>query len=480
MGILEELDFCGNFRISSAPMFEGDFSLDHEPGPEIEETYGDEDMDIDELQRQMWRDRLLLIRLKDQNNRKEGVNNAKQRQSHEQALRKKMSRAHDGILKYMLKMVEVCKAQGFVYGIIPEKGKPVTGASDNLRAWWKEKVRFDRNGPAAVAKYQADHSVTEKYQDSFLPVCTGESGSFIIGDPSDYNVEGGDDELNFDMDSKPFSISYVGVRSVIGPNDRLMGTRQKDGLVGRRLAASIKQESFETNVDGIKRKKQTTSENAMLEHKLYTCGFQQCPFNDYQLGFLDRTARNNHQLNCRYRTDASQGHAMPNLQSSVENPGLFSRPLCDLATRPMKQTYASMMDLSRLGLPEDGERMISDLMSSYSNTSVQQDKNLTPGVITLFGDQNQHKERLQEFQQLDDCFYSQGVTIEGFSNMSMKSSFFPSTDIQSDQFKTFNPVFDSNINGSVDDFSFGSPLNVASIDCSMDPVPNFDVSMLYL
>lgn len=73
-----------------------------------------------------------------------------------------MSRAQDGILKYMLKMMEVCKAQGFVYGIIPEKGKPVTGASDNLREWWKDKVRFDRNGPAAIAKYQADNSIPGK------------------------------------------------------------------------------------------------------------------------------------------------------------------------------------------------------------------------------------------------------------------------------------------------------------------------------
>ncbi|KAJ7536959.1 hypothetical protein O6H91_12G089800 [Diphasiastrum complanatum] len=70
-----------------------------------------------------------------------------------------MSRAQDGILKYMLKMMEVCKAQGFVYGIIPEKGKPVSGASDNIRAWWKEKVRFDRNGPAAIAKYQAENGI---------------------------------------------------------------------------------------------------------------------------------------------------------------------------------------------------------------------------------------------------------------------------------------------------------------------------------
>nr|POF18871.1 ethylene insensitive 3-like 3 protein [Quercus suber] len=32
------------------------------------------------------------------------------------------SRAQDGILKYMLKLMEVCKARGFVYGIMPKKG----------------------------------------------------------------------------------------------------------------------------------------------------------------------------------------------------------------------------------------------------------------------------------------------------------------------------------------------------------------------
>ncbi|XAR60425.1 hypothetical protein NMG60_11033795 [Bertholletia excelsa] len=62
----------------------------------------------------------------------------------DEARRKKMSQAQDGILKYMLKL-EVCKARGFVYGIIPEKGKPVSGASENTRAWWKEKVNFDKN-----------------------------------------------------------------------------------------------------------------------------------------------------------------------------------------------------------------------------------------------------------------------------------------------------------------------------------------------
>ncbi|KAG2541136.1 hypothetical protein PVAP13_9NG606100 [Panicum virgatum] len=138
--------------------------------PDAGEDDSDDDVeDIEELERRMWRDRMKLKRLRElqQTRGKDqaagggggGDGSSKPRQSQEQARRKKMSRAQDGILKYMLKMMEVCRAQGFVYGIIPEKGKPVSGASDNLRAWWKEKVRFDRNGPAAIAKYQADNAV---------------------------------------------------------------------------------------------------------------------------------------------------------------------------------------------------------------------------------------------------------------------------------------------------------------------------------
>lgn len=143
-----------------------------------EEEMSDEEMDVEELEKRMWRDRMRLKRMKELQKEREigggaeggaapgagraGERTKQHKQSQEQARRKKMSRAQDGILKYMLKMMEVCQAQGFVYGIIPEKGKPVSGASDNIRAWWKEKVRFDRNGPAAIAKYQADHALPGK------------------------------------------------------------------------------------------------------------------------------------------------------------------------------------------------------------------------------------------------------------------------------------------------------------------------------
>ncbi|XP_016478413.1 ETHYLENE INSENSITIVE 3-like 3 protein isoform X2 [Nicotiana tabacum] len=123
-----------------------------------EKDVSDEEIDPEELERRMWKDRVKLKRLKERQKlaAQQAADKQKNKQTTDQARRKKMSRAQDGILKYMLKLMEVCKARGFVYGIIPEKGKPVSGASDNIRAWWKEKVKFDKNGPAAIAKYEAE------------------------------------------------------------------------------------------------------------------------------------------------------------------------------------------------------------------------------------------------------------------------------------------------------------------------------------
>ncbi|KAK1402734.1 ETHYLENE INSENSITIVE 3-like 3 protein [Heracleum sosnowskyi] len=120
----------------------------------------DEEIEPEDLERRMWKDRIKLKRIKER--QKIAAQQAAEQQKNkqqitDQARRKKMARAQDGILKYMLKLMEVCKARGFVYGIIPEKGKAVSGASDNIRAWWKEKVKFDKNGPAAIVKYEAEY-----------------------------------------------------------------------------------------------------------------------------------------------------------------------------------------------------------------------------------------------------------------------------------------------------------------------------------
>lgn len=127
-------------------------------GNDAEKEISDEEIEAEELERRMWKDRIKLKRIKERQNlaAQQAAEKQKPKQVTDQALRKKMSRAQDGILKYMLKLMEVCKARGFVYGIIPEKGKPVSGSSDNLRAWWKEKVKFDKNGPAAISQYEAE------------------------------------------------------------------------------------------------------------------------------------------------------------------------------------------------------------------------------------------------------------------------------------------------------------------------------------
>ncbi|KAM1055269.1 hypothetical protein ACFX2I_028798 [Malus domestica] len=123
-----------------------------------EKDVSDEEIESEDLEMRMWKDRIKLKRLRERQKleAQQAAEKQKPKQTSDQARRKKMSRAQDGILKYMLKLMEVCKARGFVYGIIPEKGKPVSGASDNVRAWWKEKVKFDKNGPAAIAKYEAE------------------------------------------------------------------------------------------------------------------------------------------------------------------------------------------------------------------------------------------------------------------------------------------------------------------------------------
>ncbi|KAL3335845.1 hypothetical protein AABB24_031863 [Solanum stoloniferum] len=163
MMMFEEMGFCGDLDFFPAPLKEVEVAAPQTEAEQVvDDDYSDEDIDVDELEKRVWRDKMKLKRLKEMNQGMEDVDSVKRRQSQEQARRKKMSRAQDGILKYMLKMMEVCKAQGFVYGIIPEKGKPVGGASDNLREWWKDKVRFDRNGPAAIAKYQAEHAIPGK------------------------------------------------------------------------------------------------------------------------------------------------------------------------------------------------------------------------------------------------------------------------------------------------------------------------------
>uniref|UniRef100_A0ACD5Y8U1 Uncharacterized protein n=2 Tax=Avena sativa TaxID=4498 RepID=A0ACD5Y8U1_AVESA len=128
-----------------------------------EDDVSDEEIEAEELARRMWKDKVRLKRIQERQ-QKLALQHAelelsKPKKVSDPALRKRIARAQNGILRYMIKLMEVCNAQGFVYGIIPDDGKLVSGASDNIRAWWKDEVKFDKNGPAAIAKYEAENSV---------------------------------------------------------------------------------------------------------------------------------------------------------------------------------------------------------------------------------------------------------------------------------------------------------------------------------
>ncbi|KAL5719403.1 Protein ETHYLENE INSENSITIVE 3 [Ranunculus cassubicifolius] len=602
MAIFEEMGFTGNLDFMSSIPCGGEVDLARETEPEatVEEEYSDdEEMDVDELERRMWRDRMLLRRLKEQNKGKEGVDTAKQRQSQEQARRKKMSRAQDGILKYMLKMMEVCKAQGFVYGIIPEKGKPVSGASDNLRAWWKEKVRFDRNGPAAIAKYQADHAIpgvdedcnsvastphtlqelqdttlgsllsalmqhcdppqrrfplekgiappwwptgnedwwpqlglpkdqgpppykkphdlkkawkvsvltavikhmspdiakirklvrqskclqdkmTAKESATWLAIINqeevlsrklhpescqqlnsgGGSGSFSMNESSEYDVEGVEDDPIEVMECKPRDIHLFG-----------SGMAQSERPLGQQPPSSIKGEI--NNLDFIRKRKPFDEPDMPMEHKIYTCEYPRCPYNDYRLGFLDRTSRSNHQASCPYRT-ISSGSAGSNFQIAEDKPQVFSLPFAQSkpvssSTNPTPPTF----NLSGISLPEDGQKLIGDLMSFYDNNF---SRNQSSNPIE---EQSPEQPKVQF-----NSFYDHGVVMG--SNLfeetraPINQPTFPREEIQFDQCKPYEPMIETNTNDITSDFRYSSPFNLSPVEYQAEAMTKQDPSIWYL
>lgn len=592
-----------------------------ESEPTVEDDYSDDDVDVDELERRVWRDKMRLKRLKESNKGKDGVvDAAKQRQSQEQARRKKMSRAQDGILKYMLKMMEVCKAQGFVYGIIPEKGKPVSGASDNLREWWKDKVRFDRNGPAAIAKYQAENAIPGKnegtnpvgptphtlqelqdttlgsllsalmqhcdppqrrfplekgvpppwwpagneewwhqlglqkdqgpppykkphdlkkawkvgvltavikhmspdiakirklvrqskclqdkmtakesatwlaiinqeealarelYPDRCPPLSSsGGSGSFAINDSSEYDVEGIEDEHNFDVqEQKPSNLHLLNMTT----------DRFKDRLSVQQQPLAIKDELI-TSLDFGRKRKPCNDLNIMMDHKIYTCEFLQCPQSELRHGFQDRSTRDNHQLTCPFRNTPAAAASQFGVSSFHVNemkPMVFPQTFVHqpkTASIPVNSNPATY-DLP--GVPEDGQRTITDLMSFY-DSNFQANKNSDPGTNTI-GVAVGAKEQGSIQCQQENYLHGQGIIVDSLFDDPNRSMFqaagadryedsgnrsmfhhHQQQDRFEQQCKMLNSPFNHSGNGNGNgngnenfQFMFSSPFNMGSVD----------------
>ncbi|KAF3536734.1 hypothetical protein F2Q69_00018641 [Brassica cretica] len=121
-----------------------------EDGDEGEE---EEDISYDDLKRRMWKDQNLMEKLKQQKRDNTDVVSLSTHRAEASRL-KKMARSQDSVLKYMMKIMEVCKAKGFVYGIVPEKGKAITGSSDSLRHL---KISEDQEASGSKTKRKGDN-----------------------------------------------------------------------------------------------------------------------------------------------------------------------------------------------------------------------------------------------------------------------------------------------------------------------------------
>ncbi|XP_065036637.1 protein ETHYLENE-INSENSITIVE 3-like 1a [Musa acuminata AAA Group] len=126
---------------------------------EVEET--DDPQAEEKLRIRLWNDVIRLKIMREQKSKMMMQHNGATLWycSQEQSRRKKLARSQERILNEMLELTQEGLALGFVYGIVTYKGKPASGASNNLRAWWKDTVRFDRQGPAAIRKYQMESPV---------------------------------------------------------------------------------------------------------------------------------------------------------------------------------------------------------------------------------------------------------------------------------------------------------------------------------
>jgi ethylene-insensitive protein 3 len=643
MGIYDEMGYPGNLDLLPVAL-EGDSICENEGEVMHVEGLSEDDIDMDELEKQMWKDRIRLSRIKEQRKGKYHSDTVKQRQSQEQARRKKMSRAQDGILKYMLKMMEVCKAQGFVYGIIPEKGKPVGGASDNLRAWWKEKVRFDRNGPAAIAKYQSEHAtpganenkmvvaptphtlqelqdttlgsllsalmqhcdppqrryplekgvsppwwpttnedwwpqlglpkgqgplpykkphdlkkawkvgvltavikhmspdiakirklvrqskclqdkMTAKESATWLAVVnqeealahrqnpkarsptsaavTMQAGSLTFSSSDEYDVEGFEDDPNSispnnDVDDcKPQDLDVL--------NSEVHECKPQDFDLFNIGVSNDRGSSLHVgdNADLI-RKRKLQQEPPLEDQKVYTCMYEQCPYHEHQLGFLDQSLRNSHQSTCAYRTDLQgMGFQRPEPQ---ENKSLFcisTGQANQLQVQGTVSTFSSEkegpmtsngnanlnpLNTTSLAIPSTSQHPINELLALY-DSGLHQNKTSTLGNLQMMNDRNQLEVIMHPSSQgreifkitPDDNFFGQGVMAGNNSNDSGSNmQLVMGEGLNLDQSRVYDQAFIHHCQEMNADLKFVSPYNNISMDYAVPKtVSKYDNSIWY-
>lgn len=357
VNIEEEIE---NIPLSPALPDDDDFDPEEEAEAEAEEiTY-------DDLKKRMWRDKKRMQKFKQLQKDKTEASTSTGKARQEASRRKKMSRAQDSILKYMVKIMDVCHAQGFVYGIVPEKGKPVTGSSDSLREWWKDSVKFDHHAPLAIAEFMAPmlekasidanscihllHELQDTTLGSLLSAlmqhCVPPQRRFPLekglappwwptGTEIWWGEQGRSEEHGVPPYRKPHDLKKAWKVSVLAavikhmaPNlekiRRLVTqskclqhkmtaketatwskiVNQEEILMKLTEELRISEEGGDRGVsDGDNRgKRKCTFEAEVGDTLLYACQNLLCPQSEIGLGFVDKNARSDHESSCAYRS----------------------------------------------------------------------------------------------------------------------------------------------------------------------------------
>nr|GMD21418.1 protein ETHYLENE INSENSITIVE 3-like [Ipomoea batatas] len=339
-----------------------------------------------------------------------------------------------------------------------------------------------------------------------LPPTVGAgSGMFSVNDSHKYDVEEVDNDPEFDV-------------QVQKPNIGLLSTGVE--IFNNELTDSI-QDDVITGLDFSRKRKPVDELPILLDHRIYTCEFVQCPYKELCLGFEDRLARDNHQLTCPYRNSAqfgvSNSHMMINDLMSLYNTSIQRNKMSNTGNsgpakgQPLQQIQQTNMNevqpvvftqqfvqpkaattvvtvppvnpsssmpsfnLSGPGVPQDRQRMINDDLMSFYDTNI-------PGN-TISNTRNSGPAKDQPLQQIQQTNIQceQGGFLqdhEGIlfpeSNISSTLPMFTSGD-QFDQPNVVNSPFNSpfNVVSSTETlpFMFGPPFNLPSTDDYSEDVP---------
>ncbi|PKI62420.1 hypothetical protein CRG98_017226 [Punica granatum] len=155
-----------------------------------------------------------------------------------------------------------------------------------------------------------------------------------------------------------------------------------------------------------------------------------------------------------------------------------------VVSRPFAQPNPTTgFGASRLSLPEDGQRIISDLMSYYSTN---QPRNKGPSNTKVAVESYISRPSQKVQHSMDENFGRGVINIpEEANGLPPNHSVFQPIEIQFHQCKAFDSPFNpAGLSDSIGDFRFSSPFNLATslvaADYTVSLLPKQDVSMWYL